>query len=102
VGFEMIRLLASEGVIREGIPGRFPREDVALVRAAGEYLTLGGDIRALRAIRHAAEQEAERLRTAVASLKAKGAREEAADAYRNRSEAAASFFSAIINRESSD
>jgi DNA-binding transcriptional MerR regulator len=102
VDLDLVRLLTSEGIIREGLPGKYSRNDVGVVRTAGEYLAAGGDIRALRSIRHAAVQEAERIRASVAPLRAKGAREEASDASRNHSEAAVGFFSAVIHLESSD
>ncbi|MBN2177064.1 MAG: MerR family transcriptional regulator [Demequinaceae bacterium] len=98
----LIPRLAAEGIIKEGLPGRFPRADVEVVTAAGEYLATGGGIRGLRAVRHAAAQEAERTRVSVAPLRAKGAQEEALDTFQSRSEAAAGFFSAVLARESCD
>lgn len=89
-------LLVAEGIIREGLPGKFSRENLEVARTAGEYLVAGGDIRALRAIRHAALQEAERLRSSVAPLRVKGEREEASDVFGTRAESAIEFFAAVL------
>ncbi len=99
---ETVALLASEGIIKEGVPGRFPRADVDVARAAAEYLSAGGDVRALRAIRHAASQEADRLEAAVAPLRSKGDREEAAELVGARSHAAMRLFSAVLTRDACD
>jgi DNA-binding transcriptional MerR regulator len=99
---DLVARLEEEGIIKEGLPGRFPRTDVEVVKTAGEYCATGGAIRSLRAVHHAATQEAERTRASVAPFRAKGDQEEALDAFRSRSEAAAGFFSAILTRKSCD
>ena len=99
---ETVALLVSEGIVQEGLPGRFPRADVEVARAAGEYLEAGGDVRALRAVRHAAAQEADRLKAAVAPLRAKGEREEAGEVVGARSHAATRLFAAVVARDACD
>jgi DNA-binding transcriptional MerR regulator len=95
----IVALLASEGIVVEGATGKFSRDDIGVVAAAGEYLAAGGDVRSLRTLGHAATREAERTRTAVAPLIAKGAKDEAADEARTLNTAAIGAFSAMLRRE---
>ncbi len=95
---DLVSLLATEGIIQEGVPGKYSREDMDVVRTAGEYLAAGGDVRALRAVRNAALRETERIRASVAPLRAKGEREEASDVSQTRAEAVVGFFASVLRR----
>jgi hypothetical protein len=99
VPVSVVETTLAEGLIAEGLPGRFSRIEVAVVAAVGEYLAGGQDPRALRTLAQAASREAERIRVAVAPLVAKGAREEAADVAANSAGTAISVFSAVMRRD---
>jgi len=98
VSAETVAALATAGIIAEGIPGKFGRKEIAVVRAAGEYLERGGDIRALRGLRNAAVREAGAIIAGVAPLTAKGASEEASEESENRAAASAGAFSELLRR----
>lgn len=95
----VVEVAVTEGLIAEGLPGRFSRAEVAVVAAAGQYLAGGGDSRALRALAQAAAREAERTRAAVAPLAAKGASEEATEVAATSAEAAIGVFGSVLRRE---
>lgn len=102
VGIETVAILVSEGILQEGLPGLYARSDIDVVRAAGEYLTAGGDLRALRAVWRSALREADSLRAEVAPLRAKGDREEAQEVFRIRAEASTRLFAAVLASETCD
>jgi DNA-binding transcriptional MerR regulator len=93
-----VATLATEGIITEGLAGKFARKEVAVVRAAGEYLEGGGDIRTLRGLRNAAMREASAILAAVAPLSAKGAGEEASEESDNRAATSAGAFTELLRR----
>jgi DNA-binding transcriptional MerR regulator len=95
----VIDLLVAEGFLRRGSLGKYAREDVDVVRALGEYLAAGGDVRSLRTLDHAAARESEHTRTVVAPLDMKGDHDQALDEARTLNEAAIGVFSALLRRE---
>lgn len=88
--------LDAEGIIEQGMPGRYRRGAITVVHAAAEYLAAGGDLRAARVVRNAAAREADRAQAVSAPLRAKGEPGEAANAAGELGETAVQLFGAVL------
>lgn len=98
---DLVAALAGEGLVTEGVPGKFPRDAVPVVHAAAGYLVAGGDLRALRVLHHAALREVERSQDVAAPARARGDYGAASNGAQEFGEAAIAVFAAVVRRAGS-
>ncbi len=89
--------LIRERLIQEQVPGGFHRNLAPLVTALHCYVDAGGDLHQARLVRHAADRELEQARAAALPWRSRGEAGAADAAQRERLQAAARLFSALVD-----
>lgn len=88
--------LEHEGLIHQASPGRFRRDVIPLMVAAGAYVRAGGDVRSLRTVRNAAVRESDRALATAAPHRSRGDQGHADAVAEQWAEAAIAVFSAYV------
>jgi len=98
----LAQTLVSEGLIEATTPGGYDRALAPLVTAVQAYLDAGGDVHAVRMLRHAAQRERENSLRATAPQRARGEDGAAAATHADRMHAAARLFTALAMTDTVD
>lgn len=92
----LVSELEAEGLLHQATPGRFRRDVIPLMVAAGAYVRAGGDVRSLRTVRNAAVRESDRALATAAPRRTRGDQGHADAVAEQWAEAAIAVFSAYV------